>query len=115
MKTSTDPRHIRRAKIMQELFAWDFKKDIPLEYPESAQIMDQITEIDQQITKSAPAWPIEKINKIDLSILRLSIYELGQNQVPQRVVVDEAVELAKEYGSDTSPGFINGVLGKVIG
>ena len=58
-----------------------------------------------------------KINKIDLAILRLSVYELISNQkvkVPPKVVVDEAVELAKEFGSDASPGFVNGVLGKLI-
>ena len=67
------------------------------------------------IAKAAPAWPIEKINKIDLSILRLAAYELTlDNQAPPKVVVDEAIELAKKFGSESSPGFVNGVLGKLI-
>ncbi|MDP3244889.1 MAG: transcription antitermination factor NusB [bacterium] len=71
--------------------------------------------IDEQITKSAPEFPIEKINKIDLAILRLAIYELLiSKKEPERVIIDEAIELAKEYGGEKSPAFINGALGKLI-
>lgn len=68
------------------------------------------------ITKSAPAWPIEQISPIDLAILRLSIYELvfSEKKEPYKVVVDEAVEIAKEYGNESSGAFVNGVLGSII-
>ena len=58
-------------------------------------------------------WPIEKINRIDLAILHLSIYELLNEKTPPKVVIDEAVELAKEFGSEASGSFVNGVLGTV--
>ena len=67
------------------------------------------------IRKAAPEFPIEKINKVDLAILRLAVYELFfEKSAPPKVVVDEAIELAKEYGSETSGGFVNGALGKLI-
>jgi len=62
---------------------------------------------------SSPAWPIDKLNKIDLAILRLSIYELLIGNIPPKVIIDEAVEIAKEYGSESSPSFVNGVLGTI--
>ena len=58
-------------------------------------------------------WPVDKLNKIDLAILRLAIYELENLEVPPKVVIDEAVELAKEFGSENSPSFVNGVLGTI--
>lgn len=114
MKTSSDPRHLKRIKIMQELFAWDFQPNQTPEYPETGQIIDQLATIDAKITTSAPAWPLDKINKIDLSILRLAVYELTNSDIPPKVAIDEAVELAKEFGADSSPSFINGVLAKVV-
>jgi len=71
--------------------------------------------IDAAIEKSAPERPLAQINKIDLAILRLAIYELTvEKNAPYKVIVDEAIELAKQYGADSSPAFTNGVLGKVI-
>ena len=71
--------------------------------------------IDQKIAKAAPEYPIEKINKTDLAILRLAVYELLlEKSQPAKVIIDEAVELAKEYGGDSSPAFVNGALGKLI-
>lgn len=58
-------------------------------------------------------WPVEKLNRIDLAILRLAIYELGNEKIPPKVVIDEAVELAKEFGSENSSSFVNGVLGTI--
>ena len=70
--------------------------------------------IDQNIRRFAPAWPIEQIPVIDRNILRLAIYELlFDNKVPVKVAINEAVELAKRFGSDSSPKFVNGVLGSV--
>ena len=73
----------------------------------------KLPKIDKIIMKSAPAWPIDKINRVDLAILRFAVYELMEKSVPQKVVIDEAVEIAKEYGSENSSSFINGVLGTI--
>jgi len=71
-------------------------------------------EIDQHIKKFAPAWPVEQIPVVDRNILRLAIFEiLLDNNVPIKVAINEAVELAKMFGSDSSPKFVNGVLGSV--
>ena len=71
-------------------------------------------EIDQNIEKYAPAYPVEQLAIIDRNILRLAIFEiLFDNRVPVKVVVNEAVELAKTFGSGSSAKFINGVLGSV--
>jgi len=71
-------------------------------------------EIDGNIQRFAPAWPIEQIAMIDRNILRLAIFEiLFNNKVPVKVAVNEAVELAKSFGSDNSAKFVNGVLGSV--
>ena len=71
-------------------------------------------EIDRNVQKFAPAWPVEQIAMIDRNILRLAIFEiLFNNKVPVKVAVSEAVELAKTFGSESSPKFVNGVLGSV--
>ena len=71
-------------------------------------------EIDSNIQNFAPAWPIEQIPVVDRNILRLAIFEvLFDNKVPVKVAINEAVELAKTFGSDNSPRFVNGVLGSV--
>jgi N utilization substance protein B len=70
--------------------------------------------IDQHIKNFAPAWPVEQIPIVDRNILRLAIFEiLLDNSVPIKVAINEAVELAKMFGSDNSPKFVNGVLGSV--
>jgi len=71
-------------------------------------------EIDKHISKFAPAWPLEQIPVVDRNILRLAIFEiLLDNNVPVKVAINEAVELAKKFGSDSSSRFVNGVLGSV--
>ena len=71
-------------------------------------------QIDEHIRSFAPAWPIEQIPVIDRNILRLAIFEvLFDNRVPVKVCINEAIELAKYFGGDNSPKFINGVLGSV--
>jgi N utilization substance protein B len=70
--------------------------------------------LDAHIRRFAPAWPVEQIAVIDRNILRLAIFEiLLYNRVPVKVAINEAVELAKAFGSDSSPRFVNGVLGAV--
>jgi len=77
-------------------------------------VFDRQDELDQIIEKFLREWTIDRINKADLALMRLSIYEmLCEPDVPLGAAVNEAVELAKEYGSDESPSFINGVLGAV--
>lgn len=114
MKKKSDPRHLKRISLMQDLFSWQFSPD---KKPANRirQIVSSLPKIDQLIAKSAPGRPIEQINNIDLSVLRLAIYELViEKSVPPKVVIDEAVELGKEFGSDSSASFINGALGKLV-
>ncbi|HUQ85407.1 MAG TPA: transcription antitermination factor NusB [Candidatus Limnocylindrales bacterium] len=113
MKTSQDPRHQRRQAIVQELFGFDFHTQrIGLE---TKNVIDNKAIIDKNIQKAAPDFPVEKINRIDLAVLRLASYELLiDKKEPPNVIIDEAVELAKEFGNETSPGFINGVLGQIL-
>lgn len=113
MKNPLDPRHKKREQAVEDLFKLQFHKQRAGEY--AKQIISQINLLDVEIEKAAPDFPIEKINRVDLAILRLAFYELlvEKNQ-PQRVIIDEAIELAKEYGGEKSPGFINGALGRFI-
>lgn len=112
MKTSKDPRHLRRQEIVRQLFAGSFTSQGNLS-PEVKKINIKSKKIDKKIEVAAPAWPIKNLNKIDLAILRLAIYELDNTKIPPKVVIDEAVELAKEFGSENSPSFVNGVLGTI--
>ncbi len=75
--------------------------------------------IDQVIQDSAPQWPLDKIFKIDLVIMQMAVFELLFNKVeatkaPPKVIIDEAIELAKEFGNETSSKFVNGVLGSIL-
>lgn len=115
MKTSKDPRHLQRIKLMQELFSYGFNKGLKPGGEKFSKILSKIGEIDKSIELSAPKWTVDKINHLDLAILRLAVFELIiEKKNPPKVIVDESVELAKEYGSEASPGFINGALGKLI-
>ncbi len=113
MKTIHDPRHQKRIEALKSLFAQTFTAQKYL--PELARaVLAEQKELDNEIEASAPSWPIEKINKIDLAILRLAVFELKNTSTPPKVIIDEAVELAKEYGSESSAGFVNGVLGTIF-
>jgi N utilization substance protein B len=74
-------------------------------------------EIDRRIADLAPQWPLDQIARVDKNIMRLAIYELmsEDSSTPAKVAITEAVELARMLGSATSPGFVNGVLGAVVG
>ncbi len=114
MKTASDPRHQKRIALVKYLFAYSFSPGKIATKP-IQEIITNLNLIDAYIGEHAPQWPVNKIAKIDLAILRLSIYELCVKQsAPAKVVVDEAVEIAKVYGNDTSPSFINGVLGAIL-
>ena len=113
MKNPQDPRHKRRQKLVEELFKVEFHRQRT--GLEAKEILSHADEIDKKIEEAAPDFPVQKINKVDLAILRLAVYELTiANKEPAKVVIDEAIELAKEYGGETSPSFINGALGKII-
>lgn len=114
MKTASDPRHLRRRKAIKGLFCLSFEKG-KTENTLARQVFKKWVALDKKIGKCAPEWPITQINRIDLAILRLALYELLViKKEPPKVIIDEAVELAKEFGSESSPAFVNGVLGAVL-
>ncbi len=130
-------RHLIRTVILQSLYEWDFyaqKKDITeilernlaefapgIDEPEFAWkilkgVAEHLTEIDGILRKAAPEWPLEKIAIIDRNILRIGLYELlfaDKDEVPPKVAINEAIELAKNYGGPNTPRFVNGVLGTI--
>jgi len=70
-------------------------------------------ELDEMIRAAAPQWPLQQMAKADINVLRLAVFELASKEAPLKVVINEAVELAKTYGGESSPRFVNGVLGTV--
>lgn len=121
---SQDNRHQRRAFLMQMLFAATFTPDLEQAADQTVlsaadrvllqHIAQAVPAIDQVIAQHAPERPLKEINQVDLAIMRLIIFESQSEATPKKVLVDEAVELAKEFGSETSPKFVNGVLGKIL-
>ena len=110
MKTATDPRHKKRIRTFKALFASSFKSE-PVNHPTCLKIITRLTEIDNIITQCAPEWPLSQINRTDLAVLRLAIWELiAKPETPTKVSIDEAVEIAKRYGSSSSGSFVNGAL-----
>lgn len=117
--------------MLQTLYEWDFRPEADLgeltqlnidNFHEPIDrefinalingVIKSVTHIDGVIAQAAPDWPVEQIASIDKTILRMAIYELQHDQeAPPRVVINEAVELAKAFGGDNSSKFINGVLG----
>lgn len=99
---------------MKALYAFSFGSRHPLSQ-DCLKIIACLPKLDQIIQDNAPKWPLVKINKVDLAVLRVALWELlYRKTTPPKVVIDEAVELAKEYGTESSPGFINGVLGSAV-
>ncbi|OGZ34260.1 MAG: transcription antitermination factor NusB [Candidatus Portnoybacteria bacterium RBG_19FT_COMBO_36_7] len=79
-------------------------------------VIENLEKLDKIITKSAPEWPLEQITIVDRNILRLGLYELlfgDRKEVPPKVAINEAIELAKSFGGESSGKFINGVLGTI--
>ncbi|MCI9314534.1 MAG: transcription antitermination factor NusB [Lachnospiraceae bacterium] len=76
-------------------------------------IQQKLSEIDQQLNERTQGWDTARMSKVDLTILRLAVYEIHyDDSVPTGVAINEAVELAKKFGQDASPGFVNGILAK---
>ncbi len=130
-------RHLIRSIVLQSLYEWDFsgrKADLikivehnlsefgsGVDEPEFAWriingVISNIAKIDEIIGKVAPQWPINQVFIIDRNILRIGLYELlyaDHNEVPEKVAINEAIELAKNFGGPNSGKFVNGVLGTV--
>ncbi len=129
-------RHLARTIALQALYQWDFKgkpknqlafivQSILKEFDPNFENQDFILElvkgvekiskkIDALIEKYAPEWPLEKITLVDRNVLRLGIFELKfAKKVPSKVAINEAIELAKAFGGESSGKFINGVLGAI--
>jgi N utilization substance protein B len=131
-------RHLSRSIVLQSLFEWDLnaleKKDVQevlernvtefapnkTDMPFMEKLLDGVMakkpELDLVIEKAAPEWPIDRISPVDRNILRLGLYELlfaNRSEVPAKVAINEAIELAKQFGGDNSSRFVNGVLGAV--
>lgn len=130
-------RHLSRSIAMQSLYEWDFncfKKDLKeiteknikefgagleefnLIWDLVLGIQEKKEDIDQIIIKTAPEWPLEQINILDRNILRIGIHELlfgDPESVPPKVAINESIELAKNFGGESSRKFVNGVLGTV--
>lgn len=124
---------------MQILFEWDFWQKDPAKLSEIAArnkkefgqgvdeeyefidrlvggVIERLDQIDTIIEKAAPAWPIDQITAVDRAVLRLGLYELlfgSREEVPPKVAINEAIEMAKVFGGDSSGKFVNGVLGTV--
>lgn len=77
-------------------------------------VVEKLDQIDQILSEAASGWKLNRMNKVDLTILRLAVYEMRFDEdIPIKVAINEAVEIAKTFGGDESPGFINGVLAKL--
>jgi transcription antitermination protein NusB len=131
-------RHLGRIVALQTLYEYEFRRHSEDEnlnldevllrnierYHESIEdkefvqqlvngVLEHQDELDEKLQPMAPGWPLDQIARIDRNVLRIGLYELlyKANSVPPKVVINEAVELAKAFGSDNSSKFINGVLG----
>lgn len=131
-------RHLSRSIVLQSLFEWDLnnieknlvhetltrnveefapnKSDTPFMEKLLDGVLGKHSELDLVIEKAAPEWPIDRIAPVDRNILRLGLYELlfsDRGEVPAKVAINEAIELAKQFGGENSSRFVNGVLGAV--
>lgn len=108
-----DKRHKKRIIYIQELYSFFFGKSKTIS-DTTKQILSNVKKIDGNIIKAAPKYAIDKIAKVDLSILRLAVYELViEKKEPPKVIINEAVDLAHELGGEKSPAFVNAVLGLI--
>ena len=131
-------RHLGRIVALQTLYEFEFRKEVRDDTVDQADILtrnlekyessvddidfvknlvsgvlNRVAELDDLLRPLAPEWPLEQIARIDRAVLRIGLYELmfSEESVPPKVVINEAVELAKTFGSDNSGKFVNGVLG----
>lgn len=91
------------------------EKDKTYIFEKVEKISEKIEEIDAKINEVSEGWKTGRMGKVDLTLIRLAVYEmLYEEDVPAKVAINEAVELAKQYGTDNSPSFVNGVLAKLV-
>lgn len=115
MKKQNDPRHLRRIKAVKSLFGYTFTKELTRTSKRASNVISHLDEIDGIITTCAPEWPLSQINRLDLSVLRQAVYEfIYKKKTPPKVIIDEAIEIGKRYGSASSGSFINGVLASAL-
>ena len=115
MSDTSDPRHQKRILRMQYLFSYQLSPTPQLEKSVFIQsFLENKEAIDTQIQSAAPEWPLNQMNQVDLAILRIILLENILKKTPKKVLVNEAVELAKAFGADNSAKFVNGVLGKLL-
>lgn len=111
--TGHDPVEVVARRVAEDALA-----DEPAGYAQElvAGVLRHIDLIDDRIQRAAPAWPFSQMARIDRNIIRIALYEalFGSVRVPFKVAVNEAVELAKAFGSDSSSRFVNGVVGKIV-
>ena len=114
--TVQDQRREKRVRRMQVLFSWSFGQDSF--DPSFKSYVETFTQhqgdVDALIVDAAPEWPIEQMNKAELAILRSIILESLLKKTPKKVLINEAIEIGREFGTESSPKFINGVLGKIL-
>jgi len=114
LKTQLDPRHQKRRDRFSKLFEYSFKSG-SFNDTDINPVLANLNQIDSKIQEVAPEWPIARLNRVDLAILRQAVWELLLEQkTPPKVIIDEAVEIAKEYGSENTAKFVNGVLGTLL-
>ncbi|MBI2309479.1 transcription antitermination protein NusB [Candidatus Collierbacteria bacterium] len=114
MKTKTDKRHLKRKRLVEEFFSGAFH-NLTNHSLTAKKILNHIDLIESLMTQAAVEGKTRKINKVDKAVLIVSIWELAiEKRTPPKVIIDEAVELAKEFGSESSPGFVNGILGAIL-
>ncbi len=123
-------RHAARELTFKLLFAWDFDSESSAEsvytnyFDEDAETDDTVrdafyaiaakkAELDTLIEETAVNWKVSRMSAVTRSLLRLAVYELTETDVPAKVVINEAIELAKTYDDDAAPAFINGILNKI--
>ncbi|MBM3257878.1 MAG: transcription antitermination factor NusB [Candidatus Nealsonbacteria bacterium] len=130
-------RHLSRSIAMQSLYEWDFGgrkndlekiaeknikefgsglEDLSLVWQIITGVVKNLAKLDKIIGQAAPEWPISQITVVDRNILRMGLFELlysNKDEVPPKVAINEAIELAKSFGGESSGRFVNGVLGTV--
>ena len=130
-------RHLARTIALQTLYEWDFNNqpndDLPLMHQKNLKefapefddggfslnlidgVVKNLKKIDREIIDHAPEWPLNQITNVDRNVLRIGIYEMGFDpDIPPKVAINEAIELAKTFGGESSGKFVNGVLGTIF-
>jgi N utilization substance protein B len=113
VKSKIDSRHLKRKQLVIELFGGTFHNLIN---PSDGvkKILRKIKRIELLISEAAAEDKTKRINNVDKAVLIVAVWELAiEKKTPPKVIIDEAVELAKEFGSESSPGFVNGILGTI--